>query len=696
MLRIPSTIHEVPFVRLLIPLLIGILLQHYLNLFNPFHAILILVLLFLLLAVTHIFLKSWGTRWLFGAVLSLLLVLAGCLLVALNSPNANLKTETSQNMIVRLAEPPSIGSNTIKAKAEIMEIRNGSVTLPTSVLLYFALSDSNSYGLKYGDIIALNAKLKEFSPPPNPYQFNLKRYMYLFGVVYHASVSEGHWEKIGNRTNFLYGKAFSIQRYVIKKFEGYGIKGQELGVISALMLGYKSLLDDEIRRIYSSVGAMHILAVSGLHVGLIFALALMIIAPIPKRKIWLSIRLFAALTVLWGYAFITGLSPSVCRATFMFSLFAVGQTAGLKANSFNTISAAAFILLVTNPFMLFNVGFQLSFAAVLSIVIFQPFIYNLVTPNTKILDYVWSLIAVSAAAQVLTLPISLLNFGQFPLLFLLTNLVAIPLATIILYLSVATIILSVIPPLGYFAAKLLGFATLTLNSGLKLIDTFPYSSIDSIHFTSWQSILLALSILFFALFLVTRKTGHMQLAILSYIGVLILWATNIIKVKNSSELVVFSLPKSSAICINSRGKPTIFVYDSVNSEYSTAGYIRHCSLERPTVINLNSPYIHVNPQQVKVIRKSGLATIITGNTTIALAYSDSVKNIKTNIKLNVDLVIENRYSCNKVFEILIPKRVIIDPSVSGTEANKLMAKLLKGNIAFHNMYRSGYYKCNLF
>jgi competence protein ComEC len=119
------------------------------------------------------------------------------------------------------------------------------------------------------------------------------------------------------------------------------------------MLGYKSLLDDEIRKVYSSVGAMHILAVSGLHVGLVFEIVLIFIALLPKRRYWGVIRLTIALAALWGYAFITGLSPSVCRATIMFSLFTIGQTASLKTNSYNTLSGAAFILLVSSPFYAF-------------------------------------------------------------------------------------------------------------------------------------------------------------------------------------------------------------------------------------------------------------------------------------------------------------------------------------------------------
>lgn len=696
MVKIPANIHEVPFVRLVLPLIGGILTQHYFNPFSTTLLIFAILILFLLLLFTRYFIGSWTKRWIFGLTLNFLLVFIGCLLVSVKRPEVNIKPNSNYTMLLRLTEPPVAGTNSVKVKAEIIDIKPFSdLDSPKPVLLYFLLSDSASQALSYGDILALSGNLREFSEPPNPYQFNLKRYMHLLGIVYYIRVSQGYWEKVGSNPNKIFKLAFNAQNYVIKTLKGYGIGGQELAVISALMLGYKSLLDDEIRKVYSSVGAMHILAVSGLHVGLIFGLAVMIVALLPKRRYWMGIRLAIALAVLWGYAVITGLSPSVCRATIMFSLFAIGQTATLKTNGYNTLAAAAFVLLASNPFMLFNVGFQLSFAAVLSIVFFHPIIYNLTKPQFKIIDYLWSLLSVSAAAQILTLPLTLYYFGQFPVVFLVTNLIAIPLATIVLYLSLVTVTFSIIEQLGLLFAKVLGFTTWLLNSGLKLIDTIPFSSIGSIFFTSWQAILLFLSTLMLSVYLVNRRKSFLQLSFISLIGVLAIGAVHLLRVKNRAELVVFPVPKSSVICVNCYGSALMVLYDSIDTKYPADGYIRNRALQKSHEINLNRYQKEEQSTQLKIIRKSGLALLIAGNKTIALAYNDSAKNIKNIKPINVDLLIANRFYTSSLLNIINPQKVIIDPSVKSAYANRLTSTLIKNNIAYYNTSLSGFFEYNL-
>lgn len=696
MAQFPANIHEVPFVRLIIPLIAGILIQYYLNPIHANLAIAVILILLLLLVYARIFINSWGKRWIFGLILNLLLTLFGCLLVTLNRPETTLKPNSNYNMLVRLTEPPAIGTNSIKVKAEIIDIKSFTdVESPKPVLLYFLLSDSAFQELNYGDILALSGRLKEFTEPSNPYQFNMKRYMYLLGIVYYIRVNQGCWEKVGSNPDKIFKLAYKAQSYVIETLKRYGLSGQEMSVISALMLGYKSLLDDEIRKVYSSVGAMHILAVSGLHVGLIFGMVVIIITLLPKRRYWLVIRLGIALAVLWGYALITGLSPSICRATIMFSLFAIGQTAGLKTNSYNTLAAAAFLLLASNPFMLFNVGFQLSFAAVLSIVFFHPIIYNLFNPQSKLLEYAWSLLSVSAAAQILTLPLTLYYFGQFPVVFLVTNLFAIPLATIVLYLSLATITFSLIEQLGLVLAKILGFFTWLLNSGLKLIDTIPFSSIGSIYFTSWQAMLLLLSILMLSVYLVNHHKSFLRYSFISLIGVLAIGAVHLVRVKNQAELVVFPVPKSSVICVNCNGNAIMVLYDSINTKFLTAGYIRNRALQKAHEINLNFYHGQEFSSQLKIIKKSGLAFLIVGNKTIALAYNDSARFNKSIKPIDVDILVANRFYSNSLSSIVNPQRVIIDPSVKATYANRLTSRLIINNVPYFNTGLSGFFEYNL-
>lgn len=299
--------------------------------------------------------------------------------------------------------------------------------------------------LKAGDAVVFSGKPAPHREPLNPDMFDYGRYLTQQG--YSAAVylkSEVTFLR-DSRHHSLKIRFERWRQQAIDQFAAHSYHSDALGVIAALVLGKREMVDPEIRQAFSDAGAVHILAVSGLHVGIIYLFATFLLAKIlPGDKLKMT-RLLTSLVVLWLYAGITGFSPSVLRAATMFSFLAVGRQYDRYGNIFNMLAASAILLLLINPFLIAAAGFQLSYLAVIGIVAIHPVLYPLFTAPWGWLDKVWSLVVVSLAAQLATFPVSMHYFNQFPNWFLLSNLLVIPLATVLLYAGIFSILLSWVP-----------------------------------------------------------------------------------------------------------------------------------------------------------------------------------------------------------------------------------------------------------
>ncbi len=270
----------------------------------------------------------------------------------------------------------------------------------------------------------------------------------------------------------------------------------ELAVGAALILGKRDELQEDLRNAYADTGAIHVLAVSGLHVGFIaFGLGwLLALGPLGKRSLrWL--RLVLILLGIWTFALITGLSPSVLRAATMFSFIQLGMVLDRRASIYNTLAASAFLLLLINPFLLFDIGFQLSYLAVLGIVFFQPKIYRAWHPPNQVLDYCWKLTAVAIAAQLTTFPISLFYFHQFPVYFWLSGLVVVTAASIILGLGVLLFIVQAIPLISTLVGTLLYAVLWLTNAFIFAVQALPGGLLSGIWIGVSTLILLYIAIM---------------------------------------------------------------------------------------------------------------------------------------------------------------------------------------------------------
>ena len=279
-------------------------------------------------------------------------------------------------------------------------------------------------------------------------------------------------------------------------------------MLSALTVGEKTDLSDSIRESYSVSGASHVLALSGLHIGLLYALLFLLLKPLTRK--WQAGRYFRSvllLVLLWSFAFFTGLSPSVVRSVSMFSVLAIAELFGRQSLTLNTLAATAWVMLLVNPAWLFDVGFQLSFLAVLSILMIQKPVCQLLPVKSRIGKSVWGLMSVSIAAQIGTAPLVMLYFSRFSTHFLLTNLVVIPLVTVTLYAAVLMLLLTPLPAVQFVMAEVVRFLLKVLNDFVRWVEQLPNASLDGI----WLYRLEVLGIyIFLLLFLYYSKTRRFR------------------------------------------------------------------------------------------------------------------------------------------------------------------------------------------
>ena len=271
-------------------------------------------------------------------------------------------------------------------------------------------------------------------------------------------------------------RSYLLRDKLIYQLESIGLKGSRLAIISAITLGEKGLLSNDVRDTFSAAGVSHILVVSGMHVGFIFLIIMWLMSIMSHRRRWIVVVL--GLIVLWSYALLTGLAPSVVRATFMFSMMLLFRVMGEKYRVKHALCLSATILILINPNVLFNVGFQLSYLAVCGIVYFYLLLYKRIsTLKSRPLRWILSSVAVTVSAQIFTLPIVIYNFNQFPIYFILSNLFVTAFAPFLFLGGIALLPLSYIPFLGIGAGWLMNYVVMIFEYIIHLIVAIPFSTI---------------------------------------------------------------------------------------------------------------------------------------------------------------------------------------------------------------------------
>lgn len=646
---------QTPFLRLLIPIIIGILLFKFIspsiNLF-PIGAI-GLVIIFLSFFIPKNL--SFALRWLFGAGLMFLLfslTIQYCQyrtsLVICNFP------QKSSSYTAKILDYPQH-----KKRSLACEVR---LTYPIDkkVILYFE-PDTNSLLLQPGDNILINAFIKPFRNLGNPDEFDYKGFMQNKGFSGSAYLSSLDWIDTGQRSRSIKTEALRVRAKILDVYKTYEFGDDESSFLSAITLGYKADLSDDLKEAFRVSGTSHVLAVSGLHVGLVYIIISFFFSFLGKRGKALILKQILVLLCLWGYVFITGMPVSVVRAAIMLSLLCIGNIFRRKGLSYNTVAVTAFFILALNPFYLFDVGFQLSFVAVLSIMFFQPKFSKIYIPKTKTGDYIWSLFTISLAAQLGVFPFVLYYFGTFPSYFFIANLLVLPSIAIIIYSAVLLTFLSLFPVFNFSFLKIvynviivfMQFLIKTVLQVVRLFESLPMSVLEGHHISLVQVFLIFAIIIFLSQFILYKHTRQL---IMCLVLVILLSITH--------TLSFFNQPANQFV-----------VYNSYNE--SDIGYR----------INGEKLALEVNSNLV-VSHPSAKVILLTEN---------SYKSKESNYVVPVDFLIlasDNSFSVTELATFFQPKGVIIDSSIARYAAAKMEKECEKLNITFHDISNSGAFCVN--
>ena len=571
-----------PFVRMLIPFALGIWVSIFvvaLRLSPTFLMVVALVLL-AMSALTAFLLKHQRHSWFFGAVMACYLFIAGYSLARVHQAEVqkdyfrNIEAEASY-YVARVYDYPMERPNSIRTVLELeYQFGDSMPSRPVSgkVMAYFPKSDS-AFALQYGDLIAIPASIREVTPPLNPEEFDYRAYLERKGITGQIYLKEeDRIDLQTNDANLIYAFSYRFRDILLASLQRSGLSDNEFGVAAAILLGYDDNLADEVRKNYVAAGSMHILCVSGMHVGIIYLLTSFLLGFLNHKKWQKTLKQVLLLALIWFYALIAGLSPSILRASLMISFVIIGEIIHRKGFIINSIAASAFILLCMNPNNLFEIGFLLSYAAVMGIVVLQRPIYNLLYVKNKLLDKAWQITAVALAAQISTIPFTLFYFHQFTTYFWLSNLFMTPISFIVVISGMVLLLVSWIPYLNMLVGYLVWGAVYVMNWVVAKIESIPYSIVKGLYVNDFEFALLLVALLLLMLTFVLRKR-RMFIAMLAVWLVMMASVTfRLYSADYQQGITVFSLRNHTAVDFVRGGEHVLLADSTLMADESTVDY----------------------------------------------------------------------------------------------------------------------------
>lgn len=560
-------IQNYPIAKILLPYVIGIVIAYYGDFSDEVcRGIGVAMAVVFLLICVLTFVKSYRWRLVQTVAMTTAFVLAGIFLTntRFHPTLSEERFESNADWVVRVASEPTPREKSVKVEAEVLQDVD-SKTVKGKVLLYLQPSEE-AEALRYGDLLFVHTNLSRILPPCNPDAFDNQRYMQRRGIYYTGFVREEAWERFGSApANRLKWVAQKARNRLTDIYITAGMSGDELDILKAILLGDDDTLDPELKASYASAGVSHILCVSGMHVGVIFMIINFLLKPLDLFRTSRIFKTILVMLVIWLYAHITGLAPSVTRSATMFTFVAVGQSLRRHTNVFHSLFASMFILLVLNPLLLFEVGFQLSYLAVAGIVLFQPKLSALYNCRTRIGKFFWELLTVSIAAQLGTSPISIYYFAQFPNYFMLSNLSVIALSFLVIVTGVALLPISLIPLITKYLSWILTREIRIMNRIIVFIEQLPHSVTENIDYHIVQVILLygVISCFCVLLYRWSRKVFWSTGVLLTLFFVFFVVKKEIWN--HETEFMNYHIRKCSAVSFHCCGQTVLFS-DSIQDE----------------------------------------------------------------------------------------------------------------------------------
>ncbi|MBR5324809.1 MAG: ComEC/Rec2 family competence protein [Muribaculaceae bacterium] len=553
---------EAPFLKYLLSFVIGILLQMVFN--GGYYIALSFVILsfffFYGFYKAHLPKTKFAKRNYFGyAIFSLFIALGAIDAQIVSKPDISIP-KIKDYAIAIINEDVNVKEHSVESKASIIKLSGiEDINDNLNVVLYIQ-PDSLSKNLIKGDVIIFEQNLQPINFSNNLSSFNYNSKLEREGFYYSQYIPCNGWNKIDYISpNSIKEKSLEIKNKLLKIIKSFEINDTSKALISAMILGDKAMLSKDMRNAYSTSGLSHILAVSGLHIGIIaFALYLLLF---PLKLIKLSfVRPLITILILWAYIFVIGFPPSAVRAAVMATFVLVGEVVNRKGTTVNSLFAAALFILAYNPNYISDVSFQLSFIAVFSIFYIYPFIYSCLPHKNKVSAYISSTIAVTLAAQIGTLPLSVYYFNQLPLMGLFTNLLVIPILPIVIVSAILTMIISV-DIFFNITDSLFSYIDFIAN----LSNTIPYSYIDDIYIKSYYILFLYI-VIFGGIWILKSKRSELLIILLILIAAFIITETVVNKNREQCKAVIYDDNRITALNFVDKNYNYVLTIDTVGVE----------------------------------------------------------------------------------------------------------------------------------
>lgn len=663
-----------PF-HFLLFLISGICIQFYTNfwVFNFYKLLLLLGLLSFILLI----LKHFNKKKIFSVCSWLFFIFIGISTVFIHNPkndkNYYIKHFTKGDITI-LEINNILKSSTFNHKYEANVIQTNQQKTTGKVLLNIK-KDTTENPLKIGEQILLKPQFLKINPPKNPHQFNYKSYLVKQGIYQQIFINKNEFKNIETTKYSLQHFASSIRNKVQKSLKKHHFTNDEFAIINALLLGQRQEISTELQQSYTNAGAIHILAISGLHIGILMLLLSYFFKPLGKIKHGKLIKSAFIVVLLWVFAFIAGLSASVVRAVTMFTFITIGQSLHKKPFIEHSLIASMFVLLLVKPMFLFDIGFQLSYLAVFGIVWIQPLLINLWKPKSKIIYKVWELTSVSVSAQIGILPISLYYFHQFPSLFLLSNLVVIPILAGILIGGFLIIALSLLQILPQFLADFYGFIITTLNNFIKWIALQEQFLFKEISVSFLLMVSLYLFIIFGFQYIVRKKPKQFIYLLSSIILMQFVLLFEKYQRNNTEKLIVFHKNKNSII--GKRKGASIQVFSDLNTTKIQQQNLLNLYKTKEQVVfktaNTNPNIFRFNQKTILVVDSLGVYNIP--------ALKNKIVLLKQSPKINL----------NRLISTLQPNLIIADGSNYKSYTNLWKQSCKQQKTPFYSTEQNGAY-----
>lgn len=505
--------------------------------------------------------------------------------------------------------------------------------------------DSLALALKIDAVFLAKTEFQNVYEPLNPHQFNYKNYLEKKYIYHQLTLNENELFEVNSNTTTLLGYADAIRSHINKKLKPFEFNPDELAIINALLLGQRQDISEAVYNSYANAGVIHILAVSGLHVGIILLIFNFVLKPLEQLKHGKLIKTVLLVALLWSFALIAGLSASVTRAVTMFSILAIAINLKRPTNTYNTLAISMFVILLFKPLFIFDVGFQLSYLAVFAIVSIDPHLYKLWQPKYWLTDKLWHTLTITISAQFGILPLSLYYFHQFPGLFFVSNLIIVPGLGILLGLGIILILLAVLNILPPFFADFFGWIISLMNTVVDWVAQQESFLFQNIPFGIWHVLAFYVLIMAAFKFFFRRHVANLKFVL---IGILCIQAAFIYTEFNkpTNELVVFHKSRHSLLGNTTTNK--IFVAEDLDS---ISG------------LKINSIADYSVGNFIKTIETDSLRPVYTLNGKILLVVDSlGVYNVKGFKPDYVLLRQSPKINLNRLIDSIKPKQIIADGS----------------------------------